>query len=130
LDILQSLKRLSLTAELIRSTKIGLCVNNIKKNYDGEVGRLAKELVHVWRNIYQSSSAAATAENPSPTKSQKVSAVVEALPQPPSTSTSESDQSSTPNSPRPDPVKGGFNKLELDSLPEGRRNVCLLALPR
>lgn len=122
---------------MIKSTKIGLCVNNIKKKYDGEIGKLARELVHHWKSIYQSSQA--TGENPSPSKGKKPSA--------PSagdggetataagggdnntpTTASEVSEQSTPttsHSPRPDSTSsdGIFGKLELDSLPEGRRNV-------
>jgi transcription elongation factor S-II len=135
LDILKSLKLLTLTPEIIKSTKIGLSVNTIKKKYDGEVGRFAKELVQIWRSIYNNSQpqvAPAGAQRGDSTGSVRKSAVggsAEVPPASPSQSRTPDEigeQSSSAGSPRPTSASEGFGKLELDSMPEGRRNVVLL----
>jgi hypothetical protein len=124
LDILKSLKLLTLTPEIIKSTKIGLSVNTIKKKYDGEVGRLAKELVQIWRNIYNNSqptAATTTTTAAAPRADSKTAGTVPATSSQNGTPEEISEQSS--GSPCPTPTSDGFSKLELDSMPEGRRNV-------
>jgi hypothetical protein len=63
IDILKSLKRINMSAEMIKSTKIGFVVNTIaKKHKIPEVTTLSKELVLTWKNTYQSSQSRAGSE--------------------------------------------------------------------
>lgn len=124
LDILKSLKLLTLTPEIIKSTKIGLSVNTIKKKFDGEVGRLAKELIQNWKKIYNNSQPAGAAIGPAATPPEDSTAV--AATEAPSTQSGTPDdisEKSSADSPRPAVASDVFGKLELDSIPEGRRNV-------
>lgn len=45
---------MKITADVLKSTKIGLSVNITKKKYSDEVEitSLAKELISIWKNVY------------------------------------------------------------------------------
>ncbi|KAG0279154.1 RNA polymerase II elongation factor [Linnemannia exigua] len=48
-DLLKQLSRFTVTAALLRKTEMGLFVNKMKTHADGEVSRLAKDIVRNWK---------------------------------------------------------------------------------
>ncbi|CAN0266352.1 unnamed protein product, partial [Ectocarpus fasciculatus] len=58
-DALSGLKRLSITVDILKKTKIGLTVNNIKKKYVSQkpINELARDLVNKWKKVYEQSQA-------------------------------------------------------------------------
>lgn len=73
LDILKELQRFQMTVSLLRSTRIGLTVNKLKKqNKDREIGELAKVIIRDWKRLletsYKNNGASAGAVMHSPTK--------------------------------------------------------------
>ena len=51
-DLLVALNKLPVTLELLRSTKIGQTVANVKKQHpEGEIGSLSKEMVANWKKL-------------------------------------------------------------------------------
>ncbi|XP_075051950.1 uncharacterized protein LOC142138839 isoform X4 [Mixophyes fleayi] len=56
LDLLKELQRFQITVPLLRSTRIGVTVNKLKKQIkDREVGELAKVLIRDWKRLLESS---------------------------------------------------------------------------
>ncbi|XP_063309890.1 transcription elongation factor A protein 3-like isoform X2 [Pelobates fuscus] len=56
LDLLKELQRFQMTVPLLRSTRIGVTVNKLKKRHDErEIGDLAKNLIKAWKKLLDSS---------------------------------------------------------------------------
>ncbi|XP_069827721.1 transcription elongation factor A protein 3-like [Dendropsophus ebraccatus] len=73
LDLLKELQRFQVTVSLLRSTRIGVTVNKLKKqSKDQEIGELAKSIIRDWKrlleNSYKNNGAPAGAVVHSPTK--------------------------------------------------------------
>uniref|UniRef100_A0A8C5LTJ5 Uncharacterized protein n=1 Tax=Leptobrachium leishanense TaxID=445787 RepID=A0A8C5LTJ5_9ANUR len=55
-DLLKELQRFQMTVPLLRSTRIGVTVNKLKKkSKDREVGELAKDIIKAWKKLFDSS---------------------------------------------------------------------------
>ncbi|XP_073522400.1 transcription elongation factor A protein 3-like isoform X3 [Phyllobates terribilis] len=56
LDLLKELQRFQMTVTLLRSTRIGVTVNKLKKqSKDREIGELAKVIIKNWKRLLESS---------------------------------------------------------------------------
>ncbi|XP_066428745.1 transcription elongation factor A protein 3-like isoform X2 [Eleutherodactylus coqui] len=56
LDLLKELQRFQVTVSLLRSTRIGVTVNKLKKqSKDREIGELAKVIIKDWKRLLESS---------------------------------------------------------------------------
>ncbi|XP_056413319.1 transcription elongation factor A protein 3-like isoform X2 [Hyla sarda] len=75
LDLLKELQRFQVTVSLLRSTKIGVIVNKLKKqSKDPEIGELSKAIIRDWKrlleNSYKNNEASVDAVIHSPTKAE------------------------------------------------------------
>ncbi|KAF9193439.1 RNA polymerase II elongation factor [Haplosporangium sp. Z 767] len=57
LDLLKQLNKFTVTATLLRKTEMGVYVNKMKTHADGEVSRMAKDIVKNWKAQVQKESA-------------------------------------------------------------------------
>ncbi|KAM4047535.1 transcription elongation factor A protein 3-like isoform 2-T2 [Anomaloglossus baeobatrachus] len=75
LDLLKELQRFQMTVTLLRSTRIGVKVNKLKKqSKDREIGEIAKVIIRNWKKLLESSykdnGASDGGVMPSPTKTE------------------------------------------------------------
>ena len=118
-DALSGLKRLEMTVDLLKKTKVGLSVNIIKKKYTSqkEINLLAKDIVQEWKRIYEisqrdsSSQSSETSTKPAPSRAEK--------------SVSVSTEKSVPTAP---PSSAELEKDLLVGLNTARKNVRFILL--
>jgi len=87
-DALLGLKRLNITLDILKKTKIGQSVNNIKKKYVSQkaTSDLAKDLVLKWKKVFEQSQVATSSQRAPAAPAASVAAtvaVVAAAVQPP-----------------------------------------------
>lgn len=108
LDLLKELKSISMTLELLQSTRIGMSVNAIRKqSTDDEVTSLAKSLIKSWKKLLDSEPGSGDKSTSSGEKRKEPStptATSQDSPEP-------NEESSSSNSSKSDPVDSTPNTL-------------------
>ncbi len=71
MDILKSLKNIPITVDILKRTRIGHVVNDARKKFTGnaEFQALGKELIQLWKKIYEESTATAVSSQTQPERS-------------------------------------------------------------
>jgi hypothetical protein len=134
-DALVALKKLDITYDVLKKTKIGMSVNSIKKKYTTQpaINNLAKELVSNWKKVYEDSqsqtptsvgsqTSTETRETVQVSKSNGTGATTP--PESPASSIATTTTATSVATAKPAPVASSLSaNTLLSDLEEGRRNV-------
>lgn len=72
ISILKELKTVPMTLDVLKSTKIGIVVNRLKKDSNSEISILSKMMVKSWRNLVKLPPASSKSSSPTKTSSSSV----------------------------------------------------------
>lgn len=129
-DALEALKRIHVTADILKKTKIGMRVNDLRKKCTDpavlRIANLAKDLYVKWKKVYEDAQAGKSSEGShnSPAPPAVESSVAVAPPKASSAIASEGGEVSSEPSPTQNP--GEISISHFTDLGEGRRNVAKL----